>query len=531
MIGILQRGTKHLRIWAGLLVCGAALLAPKPAAATTCVPFPPYVTEADRLGINVVTDYGKSAADYNQAQLRMGWYLDYRPVQAAAGATGPLVGASAGEPTALNHAYAPFVGRDSVKVTAAQGVGYAGVFRMADLDGKWQNMVATAVAANPAGLWIIGNEPDRNLQDERTPAQYATTYHDVYTFIKAQDPEAKVAIAGMVQPTPLRFRYLDMVLEEYRARFGTNLPVDMFNIHGFILREDDTWGAGIPLGLETYANLGRLYEVPDHGNLAIFKQQIVDFRRWMAERGYRNTPLIISEYGILMAQDYDAGGGRVYDYDFVTEFMTGSFDFFLNARDDETGYPEDDNRLVQAWAWYSLNDYLYKYPDQLNGFNGNLLEHDSGAMTPLGQAFAEYAGRLYQPYTDAALRRMDVSLATAQPQSAQQVNVDVTLVNRGNQPVAGAKVQLWLGDPHSGGTLLREQPLAETLAPRCSDSEEVRLVWLPGDLPPGFYRLTAQVVAGDAKLEAGLDNDSLTRTVRLGDDDEFDWVYLPVLGR
>lgn len=530
--GKLQRTVKPWQAWVGVAVVTATLLLPKRAAATTCLPFPPYVTDADRIGINVVTDYGKGAADYDQAQLHGGWYLDYRPMPTtSARLAGPVVGASVTNPAAINFTYAPLKNQGVMSTAAAQGLAYAGVFRTADVDdGNWQNLVGMAVTGNPAGLWLIGNEPDRHLQDGRTPAQYAQIYHDVYTFIKSMDPEAKVAIAGMVQPTPLRLRYLDMVLDEYLARYGTKLPVDMFNIHGFILREDDTWGAGVPQGLEAYASLGRLYEVPDHGNLAIFKQQIIDFRRWMAERGYRDTPLVVSEYGILMAPDYDAGGGRVYDSEFVTEFMLGTFEFFMSARDDKTGYPSDDNRLVQAWAWYSLNDYIYHSPDRENGFNGNLLDHDSGVMTPVGQAFAAYAGQLYQPYTDAALRSMEVASATTK-KNGQQVTVDVTVINRGNQPAEEAKVELWLGDPQAGGTLIAEKPLPATLAPRCSERGEVTFEWQPGDLPAGFYELTVRVVAGDATLEAGLDNNRLTRSVRVGPDDEFEWVYLPMFER
>ena len=43
--------------------------------------------------------------------------------------------------------------------------------------------------------------------------------------------------------------------------------------------------------------------------------------------------------------------------------MTQTFDLFLYGTDSEIGYPADDYRLVQAWAWYSLSD-----DQQYNGY-------------------------------------------------------------------------------------------------------------------------------------------------------------------
>ncbi|MEZ4661305.1 MAG: hypothetical protein R2911_27460 [Caldilineaceae bacterium] len=98
--------------------------------------------------------------------------------------------------------------------------------------------------------------------------------------------------------------------------------MDVFTVHGFVLREDQTWGAGIPPGLDAFAHEGQLYELADHRDLEIFKTQIRDFRRWMADNGLREKPLIVSEYGILMPADYG------FAYKQVRDFMLGSFDFF-----------------------------------------------------------------------------------------------------------------------------------------------------------------------------------------------------------
>ncbi len=61
--------------------------------------------------------------------------------------------------------------------------------------------------------------------------------------------------------------------------------MDVWNVHNFVLREErDSWGVDIPPGMEDRA--GVLREIADHDSLAIFRQQIVEFRRWMKAHGY-----------------------------------------------------------------------------------------------------------------------------------------------------------------------------------------------------------------------------------------------------
>lgn len=233
--------------------------------------------------------------------------------------------------------------------------------------------------AQPGALWLIGNEPDVVWQDNATPEQYAAAYGILFPAIKAADPTALIAIGGVSQPTPLRLAYLDRILAAYRTRFGAAMPVDVWNVHAFILREErGSWGADIPPGMA--AETGALYEIADHDNMTIFKQQIVDFRQWMAERGFRDAPLIVSEYGVLMPESYGFPAGR------VAEFLVASFDFFLTARDLEIGYPADDGRLVQAFCWYSAADTIYP--------TSNLFDPETRTITPVGEMFRAYVGAL-----------------------------------------------------------------------------------------------------------------------------------------
>ncbi len=237
--------------------------------------------------------------------------------------------------------------------------------------------IAAIAQANPGSLWLVGNEPDVKWQDNVAPETYARLYHEAHQAIKGADPTAAVAIGGVSQPTPLRLRYLEMVLDSYRAQFGADLPLDVWNVHNFTLREErDSWGVDIPPDLAD--DTGLLYEVDDSGNLDAFRRQIADFRRWMARMGYRNYPLIVSEYGILMPADYGFPPER------VAEYLTATFDFFLTATDGATGYPADGDRLVQFWCWYSLDAPADYYP------TGNLFDPQSGALTALGHVWSEY---------------------------------------------------------------------------------------------------------------------------------------------
>ncbi len=238
----------------------------------------------------------------------------------------------------------------------------------------WADIERT-ITANPGSYWLVGNEMDVQWQDNVTPQRYAAIYHEVYTFIKDRDPEAQVAIGGVSQPTPLRRAYLDIVLETYEAAYGRPMPIDVWNVHAFVLREEaDSWGVGIPPGMA--GQEGILYEIADHDDINIIAQNLRDFRRWMAARGYGDKPLAISEYGILMPEDY---GFPPQD---VAAFLESSFDLFRDLRGEE-GYAADDQRLVQWWFWYSTYDDIL-YP------TGNLWDAQSGQLTEVGEAWTRY---------------------------------------------------------------------------------------------------------------------------------------------
>ena len=326
----------------------ATLLKPTPirptaAPATIAATTPPVIGSGShqRFGIGV-SSTGPWWAN-RLTDLNAGWFLNWSSL------------AAAGRPAGLEYAR---------MVRVPQGQPSPDLATLTDIAQR-----------SPGALWLIGNEPDVIWQDNATPEQYASVYHDVYATLKQADPTSRIAIAGVSQPTPLRLRYLDRILAAYRQQFGADLPVDVWNVHNFILPEKrGEWGVDIPPGLD--AASGLIVGIEDHDNLARFKQQIVDFRRWMADRGYRDKELIVSEYGILMYADFGFG------YERVRDFMLGTFDYFRTASDGALGQPADGNRLVQRWCWYSLSDTQYP--------TGNLVDLTTGQLTALGQDFADY---------------------------------------------------------------------------------------------------------------------------------------------
>ena len=226
-------------------------------------------------------------------------------------------------------------------------------------------------------VWIIGNEPDNIWQDNLLPETYAQAYHDLYVLIKAADPQASIAVAGVTQGTPLRLAYLDRVLEAYERHYAKPMPVDWWTLHGFVLREErGSWGAEIPPGFPS-TQVGALYEIADTGSLDLFKTHIIDFRTWMAARGYRETPLAITEFGILISDAYG------YTPEVVASYLQETFMWLDQARDEGLGDPLDGDRLVQRWAWFSLTDKLF--------YSSNLIHDKSGTLTAIGWAFREFA--------------------------------------------------------------------------------------------------------------------------------------------
>ena len=274
--------------------------------------------------------------------------------------------------------------------------------------------VASAASATPGLTWLIGNEMDRldwegGGQDEMLPEVYARAYKEIRDIIKAADPTAKIAIGGVIQVTPLRLKYLTTVWDKYKEFYGADMPVDVWNIHAFIVAElcgweEQTgggriyrcWGSGVPPG-ETERSGAYVGTDWKHIDRDTFAQQIRDFRQWMKDRGQQQKPLIITEYGVLYTSIPcnngcpDPARYNLEDPAVVHDFMLWTFDYFLNTKDANLGFGADDNRLVQKWAWFSLEDVGWQFNPYAALYNV-----DTKVIADAGIKFRQYATNNYQ---------------------------------------------------------------------------------------------------------------------------------------
>ena len=304
--------------------------------------------------------------------------------------------------------------------------------------------LAAMVAANPGTLWLVGNEPDCRYLDNVGPERYAAIYHDVYQELKRLDPTAQVANGGIVQATPLRMRWLDRVWQEYQRLYGEPMPVDVWNVHGFVLREErGGWGCGIPPGLPD--DTGEMRDINDLDRIDLLAEQMVRFRQWMADHGQRDKPLIITEYGILFNEELGYGYERMRDY------MLATFDYFMDSTDPSIGPSGDGHRLLQRWAWFVLDRDTFEW----GTFWGSLFNPQTQQITALGRDFAGYAAPLVTPYVD--LYAQEVTWAWSEPPvygRPSSLQVTAALANRGNVPLQDPfLVRGWLGEPGAGGYL------------------------------------------------------------------------------
>jgi hypothetical protein len=310
------------------------------------------------------------------------------------------------------------------------------VFEYQDENGQTQEGLGAKIAQNPGHYWIVGNEVDVNnqSQDNTFPQVYARAYHDAYYYIKSVDPTAKVAIAGLSMMTPGRLQYLTIVWDTYRAVYGVDMPVDIWNMHLYILEEKvpgnpldygdgkialgtdpalaklTSWGDPQycpPLGVPDIPANDPRHDVhcrSEHDSVRIFSEQVYGMRQWMKAHGQQNKPLIISEYSLLYEYSGPLPNGgceflqdehqQCFYPERVTKYLRDTIAFMEGAKDPNLGYPADENRLVQQWLWYSIvtEPFWSGGPSNLISRDfANFAPGDPAALTMMGQAFQQEA--------------------------------------------------------------------------------------------------------------------------------------------
>ena len=418
------------------------------------------------------------------------------------------------------------------------------VYQYLDQNNRLQNGLGAYIANSPGQLWIIGNEPDVNndVQDNIFPQVYARAYHDAYQFIKRMDPTARVAVAGLSMMTPGRLQYLTLVWDTYRQTYGTDMPVDVWNMHLYILEERNPlntleYGDGkIALGTDpaiaklssnntasfcpnpyasdTPSNDPRpdVYCISEHDSARIFSEQVIAMRQWMKARGQQNKPLIISEFGLLFPYVLDPGGTynrtdefvRPFDPGRVTTYMNRTMDYMENTKDPNLGYPADENRLIQQWLWYSIVTDL-----EWSGGSSNLIINDyaqypigsSQALTPMGYNYLNRATTAAMASTSNLAGGEAANVIGSVSATSNKVNVTLTASFRNSGTLSivdPVTVTFYAGSPGNTANPIGSavyNPASSGAIAGCTwgdrNSERVSIRW--NDLPVGNHTYWARI--------------------------------------
>jgi hypothetical protein len=306
------------------------------------------------------------------------------------------------------------------------------------------------------------------------------------------------------------------------------MPVDGWSIHGFILNEVSCdknpdpdhlscTGAEIPPGIDDATGLvldpadtppGDWIERND--DFDIFVENIVRFRTWMAANGYRNIPLLMSEFGILVPGQWYPQ----FNAQRVNSFMDRTFDYLLNTTDPALGLPSDNYRLVQRLSWYSTTD---------QNFNGFLFLPD-GQLTAIGANYKARAEALAEEVDFIAL-----GVATTPPyllaaNRAVTVTLQATVGNAGNLALAtNAVVRFYNGDPQNGGQMIGAE--AVTTLAGCGATQVVTTVW--PNVTPGDYQIFVHVDPDGRVRETSKSNNMASTAVNLATDQ----LMLPIVNK
>jgi len=424
---------------------------------------PPYLSDADRMGFG-------QASSHDASIFNAGWYVDW-------GAN-----ANPAHPGGAEYARTIYL---SIHDTGAICRGYqAPATKASQVTANLSGMALIEnVQANPGALWIIGNEPDSIYNGSPLKAElYAELYHDYYTTIKSVDPQAKVAIGAIVQPSPLRMDYLDKILDHYQNAYGQALPTDLWNIHLYALREALCGtGAGIPpysdksLGWYGEYNEDEFDQWSGESvDVGVMQNNLRAFRQWMHKRGYGDKPLIITEFGVLWPPYYEG-----FDNSVVARYLNDVFTMFLSAADPAIGLTADDNRLVQMWAWFATNQF---YGGDLfcGTNNGDDPACESGNdLTTIGQAFLSQTNTHNTPYVD-----LQPIPPTTAMMDTEALTVSAYIQNRGNTAAVNPLVAFSLSDSANGATVAEEISALGQIGKRYAE-------------PPTFIQQTWRISSAD----------------------------------
>jgi len=238
-----------------------------------------------------------------------------------------------------------------------------------------------------------------------------------------------------------------------------------------------------------------MYEGWETDSIDLFQERMVAFRGWMRQHGYRDKPLYITEYGTL-APYYDGSfdwDGSVFDEARARDFMYATFDYLLTASDPDLGYPADENRLVQRWLWYSLDD--------TRDYGGALFDPYTLNMMQLGRDFAAYTSAISPAVDLFAVDVGQVSPVPFSPTATVTVTLQARVANVGNVACGQPVTVRFMDD--GGGQIGSDQVISEMIA-GCAGVKEAFVVW--PNVTPGIHTVRVVVDPENAVSEGNEGN-------------------------
>jgi hypothetical protein len=175
--------------------------------------------------------------------------------------------------------------------------------------------------------------------------------------------------------------------------------------------------------------------------------------------------------------------------------MSSTLDYLSSAAG-PAGYGADKNRLVQAWAWYSLTDNV--------NYNGWLFDPATKARSVYGDNFASYTARV-TPYVNLTPWKVWVD------SSQTPVELVASVSNNGNVELpANTVVRFYDGDPQNGGVQIGSDQLLPPLN-GCADTALVRTPWT--DATPGTATIWVVVDPQNAVTESDEGDNQMSASV------------------
>jgi hypothetical protein len=334
-------------------------------------------------------------------------------------------------------------------------------------------------------------------------------------------------------------QYLDIVYDTYLAKYGVPMPVDAWAMHIYVLSETGLWDAHVALGTDPSLRIPysedcadeNTYCQAENDDVGLFVEQVRLMRQWMKNRGYRDKPLLLTEFGVLKPYHFygicpagtttcppDGVPGCFCDENDetfhparVATFLELTHDYLLSATDVELGHPYDEYRLVQQSLWYSLSTL----DPQHVGHASNLVDPDAAyALTVPGQSYQVMA----QATTpEINLLAADVPWASGRimhPGDPAIAELSVLVVNNGNISTGGTVDVTFYSD--SGLTNVIASATLGELGGCARKSVVVEVLVTNPAWGVGVHPFWVKVDSANAVVESDEGDNVGTGTVRVG---------------